>query len=115
MPTYQYRCTECGHEFEEFQKITDEPIKECPKCGGKPQRLISGGAGLLFKGGGFYITDYRSEGYKKAADKESSKSGSSESKPPSSSKTGGSGSGSGGSGSGGSSSGGSSSGGSSDS
>ena len=97
MPTYQYRCTQCGHEFEEFQKITDEPLEKCPQCGGKPQRLISGGAGLLFKGDGFYITDYRSDGYKKAAKKEAPKSESSDSKG-SSSKSEGSSSKSGGSG-----------------
>jgi putative FmdB family regulatory protein len=72
MPTYQYRCTKCGIEFEEFQNITDEPLKHCPKCGGLPTRLISGGAGFLFKGSGFYITDYRSDSYKQAAKKESS-------------------------------------------
>ena len=96
MPTYQYRCTQCGHEFEEFQKITDEPLSKCPQCGGKPQRLISGGAGLLFKGDGFYITDYRSDGYKKAASKESPKESSKESsgsKPDSSKPKTGSGSG----------------------
>ena len=84
MPTYHYRCTQCGHEFEEFQKITDEPLSKCPQCGGKPQRLISGGAGLLFKGEGFYITDYRSEGYKKAAKNESPKESSKESSKDSS-------------------------------
>jgi putative FmdB family regulatory protein len=94
MPTYHYRCTQCGHEFEEFQKITDEPLSKCPKCGGLPQRLISGGAGLLFKGEGFYITDNRSEGYKKAANKESPKSEGSESKPgPAKPKSGGTSSG----------------------
>lgn len=90
MPTYQYRCTQCGHEFEEFQKMTDEPLSKCPECGGKPQRLISGGSGLLFKGGGFYITDYRSEGYKKDAKKEAPKSESSDSKGSSSKSEGGS-------------------------
>ena len=64
MPTYQYRCDHCGHEFEEFQSMTEDPIDVCPKCQGKPRRLISGGAGLLFKGSGFYITDYRSSKYK---------------------------------------------------
>ena len=72
MPTYQYRCPSCGHEFEQFQSITDNPVESCPKCGSTPQRLISGGAGLLFKGSGFYITDYRSESYKAAAKKEES-------------------------------------------
>ena len=74
MPTYQYRCNECNYEFSEFQSITADPLSTCPECGGAVQRLISGGAGFLFKGDGFYATDYRSENYKKAekADKESS-------------------------------------------
>ncbi len=74
MPTYQYRCNDCSHEFSEFQSITADPLSTCPECGGAVQRLISGGAGFLFKGDGFYTTDYRSENYKKAekADKESS-------------------------------------------
>ncbi len=59
MPTYEYECLDCKHTFEEFQKITDEPLKQCPKCGGKIRRLISGGAGLIFKGSGFYVTDYK--------------------------------------------------------
>ena len=67
MPTYRYKCTECSHEFELFQYITDEPIKTCPKCKCKVERLIRGGAGLLFKGNGFYITDYRSDSYKNKA------------------------------------------------
>ena len=76
MPTYQYRCNECSHEFSEFQSITAEPLSACPECGGAVQRLISGGAGFLFKGEGFYTTDYRSENYKKAekADTESASS-----------------------------------------
>lgn len=74
MPTYQYRCNECSHEFTEFQSITADPLSVCPACGGAVQRLISGGAGFLFKGDGFYTTDYRSENYKQGekADKESS-------------------------------------------
>jgi putative FmdB family regulatory protein len=67
MPTYEYECRKCGHRFEEFQSIKAEPLKACPRCRGKVQRLISGGAGLLFKGSGFHITDYRSESYKKKA------------------------------------------------
>lgn len=67
MPTYDYECSKCGHAFEVFQSMTDEPRKRCPQCRGKVNRLISGGAGLLFKGSGFYQTDYRSDGYKKAA------------------------------------------------
>ncbi len=93
MPTYQYRCPHCGHEFEEFQSITDDPIDTCPKCGNRPQRLISGGAGLLFKGSGFYITDHRSESYKSAAAKEKS-SGDASGSSKSSDKSGGDSSGS---------------------
>ncbi len=68
MPTYEYRCDACGHEFEKFQSIKAGPIRKCPECGKlKVKRLISAGAGFIFKGSGFYITDYRSEGYKQAA------------------------------------------------
>lgn len=77
MPTYQYKCPQCGFEFEEFQKMTDLSIEVCPKCKGRTHRLVSGGAGFLFKGSGFYITDYRSKSYKEAAKKESGDSGSS--------------------------------------
>lgn len=61
MPTYEYECTECGHVFEMFQSITADPIKECPKCNGKVRRLIGTGVGLIFKGSGFYITDYKNK------------------------------------------------------
>ena len=75
MPTYEYACSDCGHAFEAFQSITAKPIRKCPKCGKrKVERLISGGAGLLFKGSGFYITDYRSDSYKQAAKKETDSS-----------------------------------------
>jgi putative FmdB family regulatory protein len=70
MPTYQYKCKKCDYRFEEFQSITDKPIASCPECGGKVVRLISGGSGFLFKGSGFYITDHRSDSYKKAAEKD---------------------------------------------
>lgn len=70
MPTYEYRCPECSTEFEKFQKMSDEPIAECPNCGARAERRLSGGAGFLFKGSGFYITDYRSDSYKKAAGSE---------------------------------------------
>jgi putative FmdB family regulatory protein len=71
MPTYEYKCGECGHLFEKFSpKISDESSAECPKCEGLAERLISGGAGLLFKGSGFHATDYRSKSYKDAAKKE---------------------------------------------
>ncbi len=72
MPTYEYQCKNCKHLFEEFQSITAKPLKKCPECKKiKLQRLIGGGAGLLFKGSGFYITDYRSDSYKAAAKKDS--------------------------------------------
>ena len=71
MPTYEYKCTACEHRFEAFQSITEDPVRICPICGKeKVERLISAGAGLLFKGSGFYITDYRSESYKNDAKKE---------------------------------------------
>jgi len=96
MPTYEYVCEKCGHQFEQVQSISAKPLTTCPETActqkrwgkGKVKRAISGGAGLIFKGSGFYITDYRSDKYKEAAKKESapaapaSKSaGSSESKP----------------------------------
>jgi len=59
MPTYDYDCLECDHEFEQFQSIIAPPVETCPKCGGKVQRRIHGGAGLIFKGSGFYLTDYK--------------------------------------------------------
>jgi putative FmdB family regulatory protein len=68
MPTYEYKCSACGHAFERFQSITADPIKKCPQCGkSKVKRLLGTGAGLIFKGSGFYITDYRSDAYQKAA------------------------------------------------
>lgn len=79
MPTYEYRCPE-GHEFERFQRMSDEPKAECPECGQAAQRLLSAGGGLIFKGSGFYITDYRSESYRKEAKKAESGSASGEGK-----------------------------------
>ena len=68
MPTYEYKCDACGHAFEKFQSITAAPIKKCPQCGkSKVRRLIGTGAGLIFKGSGFYITDYRDQSYKDKA------------------------------------------------
>ena len=61
MPTYEYRCAE-GHDFERFQKISDRPVTKCPTCGARAERKISGGQGLIFKGSGFYITDYGKDG-----------------------------------------------------
>ncbi|MDD5217694.1 MAG: zinc ribbon domain-containing protein [Candidatus Omnitrophica bacterium] len=73
MPTYDYRCSACQYQFEKFHSITAKPIKKCPKCGKMSvKRLISSGAGVLFKGSGFYQTDYRSKNYKESARKESS-------------------------------------------
>jgi putative FmdB family regulatory protein len=79
MPTYEYTCEKCGLEFELLQSMSAAPLKSCPKelCAqkkwghGKVKKMISSGAGLLFKGSGFYITDYRSEGYKQSAKKDS--------------------------------------------
>ena len=63
MPTYEYECQKCGHRFEEFQSMKDAPLAKCPKCKGKLKRLVGAGAGFLFKGSGFYTTDYRSSSY----------------------------------------------------
>ena len=71
MPTYEYECGACGHRFEKFQSMTEKAVKKCPECGkAKAQRMISGGAGVLFKGSGFYQTDYRSKSYKESAKKD---------------------------------------------
>ncbi len=89
MPTYEYRCTACGHEFEEFQPISDPPITICPKCNGKTERIISGGSGLIFKGTGFYITDYKNKdraAHSKDSGITSPSSSKSDSKPASSTK-----------------------------
>lgn len=75
MPTYLYRCRKCGHEFELFHSIKDETPKRCPKCRSRADRVPAGGAGLLFKGSGFYITDYRSSSYKEKAKQEKGGSG----------------------------------------
>jgi putative FmdB family regulatory protein len=77
MPTYEYECLKCEARFERFQQMTDPPVRKCPVCGGKVKRLIGAGAGILFKGSGFYITDYRSKDYhsRAKADKEPAASG----------------------------------------
>jgi len=68
MPTYDYLCENCGHEFEQFQTIKSRPLRKCPVCKkARLKRLIGAGSGLIFKGSGFYETDYRSEDYKKQA------------------------------------------------
>ena len=82
MPHYDYQCEQCGHVFEIFQNITEDPLKECPKCKGPIKRLLSTGAGLIFKGSGFYITDYK---YNK--NKASTESTGEDKKPEGDSKT----------------------------
>ena len=72
MPTYEYECQKCGHRFDLFQSIKDAPKKTCPKCRGRVKRLLGTGAGVIFKGSGFYSTDYRKPGYTEAAKKDSS-------------------------------------------
>jgi putative FmdB family regulatory protein len=67
MPTYEYRCGACGTEFEKIGRMSDPPVEACPSCGADAERRLSAGAGLLFRGSGFYITDYRGESYRKAA------------------------------------------------
>ncbi|NOZ46284.1 MAG: zinc ribbon domain-containing protein [Chlorobi bacterium] len=66
MPTYEYRCNECGKRFELFQKMSDKPIESCPTCKGNVTRLIGAGMGIIFKGSGFYETDYKHNGEKKS-------------------------------------------------
>ena len=69
MPTYEYRCNACDNKWDEFQSITATPTRKCPKCKKvKAERIISAGGGIIFKGSGFYQTDYRSDSYKKGAD-----------------------------------------------
>ena len=81
MPTYDYRCDACGHELEIFQSIKESPKRKCPECGKlKLQRVIGPGAAIIFKGSGFYETDYRSDSYRKGAEAEKKAS---ESKPAS--------------------------------
>jgi len=77
MPTYEYKCEQCGDRFDHFQSMTSEPLQTCTKCGGKLRRLIGEGAGILFKGSGFYCTDYKKNG--SASSSKSSDSGSKDS------------------------------------
>lgn len=95
MPTYEYVCSKCGHEFEKIQSMKDDALTTCPKelCGqkkwgkGKVKKMIGAGAGLIFKGTGFYITDYRSDKYKEAAKKDSANNTPSSSSSSSETKT----------------------------
>jgi putative FmdB family regulatory protein len=88
MPTYEYKCDACGTEFERFQQITAKPVKKCPKCGkNKVRRLISAGAGMIFKGSGFYITDYRDQSYKDKAKADTNSSSETKSDSKTESKT----------------------------
>lgn len=81
MPTYDYECKGCGHKFEHFQSITSEPLKKCPECNKNTlKRLIGTGAGIIFKGSGFYATDYRSDSYKAGAKADSATTSSSSEK-----------------------------------
>jgi len=73
MPNYDYECQKCGYVFEVFQKITDKPLTKCPKCQGRLKRLIGSGGGLIFKGPGFYITDYKKNNKKEASSQKSNK------------------------------------------
>lgn len=97
MPTYAYRCKKCGHEFELFHGIKEDGPRRCPKCRGRVVRVPAGGAGLLFRGSGFYVTDYRSRSYREAA-KRDRPAGDSAAAPPAGGSAGGPGGGSGGSG-----------------
>jgi putative FmdB family regulatory protein len=87
MPTYEYECKSCGHTFEAFQAMSDEPLKECPQCGKEIRRLIFGGTGVIFKGSGFYITD-KGKNSGAAAAAKTSKPADSSAKPEASSSDG---------------------------
>lgn len=88
MPTYDYHCTKCGHELEIFHSMTESAKKKCPKCGKNGlERRIGAGAGFLFKGDGFYLTDYRSEGYKSDAKKDKESAAPAPSPAPAASET----------------------------
>ncbi len=87
MPTYEYECTKCGHTFEAFQSITEKPLSRCPRCQSRIKRLIGGGMGVIFKGSGFYTTDYKrssaltGNGKSSSGGKEKEKEGAKESSP----------------------------------
>jgi putative FmdB family regulatory protein len=81
MPTYEYKCPKCGHEFEKLQKMSDNARPKCPKCGTKAERVISGGVGVVFKGSGFYETDYKRAGESKKSYDDSTKGDAKSDKP----------------------------------
>ena len=88
MPTYDYKCDACGHAFERFHSMTAPPVKRCPECGKlKVKRLLGTGAGLIFKGSGFYITDYRDKSYNESAKKDSAGGASSTASKPAAAET----------------------------
>lgn len=88
MPTYEYQCEKCGYEFEKFQSMTASVLRKCPKCGKSSlKRLIGTGAGVIFKGSGFYQTDYPSDSYKQSVKKESSTTSKKEEKKDSKTET----------------------------
>jgi putative FmdB family regulatory protein len=82
MPTYDYECTTCGHTFEAFQSMSEDPLSKCPECGKKVRRLIGGGVGIIFKGSGFYVTDSKGGGNGSASTKTEPKDGGSEKSEP---------------------------------
>jgi len=86
MPTYEYECPKCRKTFDVFQSIKASPLTKCPTCKGKIKRLLGTGAGIIFKGSGFYQTDYRSAGYKQSAKSESASSSASSSSTPEAAK-----------------------------
>ncbi len=86
MPTYEYRCNSCNHRFEELQSMTADPISECIKCGGPVKRLIGAGAGIIFKGSGFYTTDYKKSSAATSSSEKSASTSSSEKKESGSEK-----------------------------
>ena len=86
MPTYEYECNDCGHTYEKFQSITAKPLRKCPVCAGRVRRLIGAGGGIIFRGSGFYQTDYRSQDYQQKAKADSGTTKSSDSSEKSSSE-----------------------------
>jgi len=81
MPTYDYVCRDCGHEFEAFQSMKDDPLTECPQCKGSVKRLVGGGTGIIFKGSGFYINDSKKSAEASKADSKPAETKKADSKP----------------------------------